>query len=227
MASRWMARRWMAAVAASILLVAVGQVARAEETKAPAKPDNTFANKLYATDVTKQKKTYACFVRDYDHAHLAKHPAQKVSAMKLLVTAEQVPEDENINHSFSLGVKFRNKSGNFGSSGGCGHAKASEGENGKEHLDCNVDCDGGGVDVELTADAKATAVRIGSVRIWNYKKLDDDDLYLEDGADDRVFRLDRVPLDMCKSLAADRDELAAMRAQVIRQVSAAKANAIK
>jgi hypothetical protein len=81
--------------------------------------------------------------------------------------------------------------------------------------------------VELTADAKATAVRIGSVRIWNYKKLDDDDLYLEDGADDRVFRLDRVPLDMCKSLAADRDELAAMRAQVIRQVSAAKANAIK
>src|SRR4051794_36154047 len=34
------------------------------------------------------KKAYACFVRRYDHVHLARHPLQKVNAMKLLVTAE-------------------------------------------------------------------------------------------------------------------------------------------
>jgi hypothetical protein len=226
-----MARRWIAAIAAAVLLAAAGQTARAEEAKESAKevtkPDNTFAKKFYAADVTKQKKTFACFVREHDAAHLAKHPQQKVSAMKLLVTAEQVPEDEKINHSFSLGLKFRNKPGDFRSGGSCGHAKASESENGKGHLGCSVDCDGGGIDVELSADAKSTIIRVGSVSIWDHKKPDDDNrLHLDGGADDRVFRLDRAPLEMCKSLVSDRDELVAMRAQMskqaTKQVSAAK-----
>jgi hypothetical protein len=212
----------MAAMGASVLLAAASQVVRAEETKAQPKQDNAFANKLYATDVTKQKKTFACFVREYDRGHLARHAAQKVTAMKLLVTAEQIPEDENINHAFSLRVKLRNRPENFSSGGGCGHAKVSEGENGEEHLDCNIDCDGGGVDVELSADAKSTIVRVGSVRIWNYKKPDEDGFYLEGGADDRVFRLDRAPLEMCKSLAEDRNELAEMMAQAKKRVSAAQ-----
>jgi hypothetical protein len=76
--------------------------------------------------------------------------------------------------------------------------------------------------VELTADANATIVRLGSVRLWNDKKPDDDRFHLDGGADDRVFRLDRVPLDMCKSLVTDRDELAAMRAQGKKRMSAAK-----
>jgi hypothetical protein len=205
-----MKRCWMAVIAASALLAAASHSVRAENAKESVKKDTEFANKLYAADVTKQKKTYACFVREYDSAHLAKHPSQEVSAMKLLVTAEQVPEDENINHSFSLGVRFRNRTGNFASGGGCGHVKMSESENGKEHLGCSVDCDGGGTDVELTADGKSTIVGVGSIRIWNNKKPDDDGLYLDGGADDRVFRLDRAPLELCKSLVTDRQELAAM-----------------
>jgi hypothetical protein len=213
----------MAAIAASVLLVAAGQTVRAEEAKESAKevikeatrPDNTFANKLYAADVTQQKKTFACFVREYDAAHLAKHPQQKVSAMKLLVTAELMPEDESPNHSFSLGLKFRSKPGDFRSGGSCGHAQASESENGKEHLGCSVDCDGGGIDVELSADAKSTIIRVGSVVIWDPKKPDTEDrLHLNGGTDDRVFRLDRAPLEMCKSLVNDRDELVALRGQM-------------
>ncbi|AMN44890.1 hypothetical protein [Rhodoplanes sp. Z2-YC6860] len=217
-----MSRRWMAVMAASVLLTAASQVVRAEETKAQPKPDEAFANKLYATDVTQQKKTFACFVREYDRNHLARHHAQKVTAMKLLVTAERDPEDGVLNHSFSLGVKLRNRPENFSSGGGCGHAKMSEGENGQEHLGCNVDCEGGGVDVELSADAKSTIVRVGSVRIWNYKKPSEEGFYLEGGADDRVFRLDRAPLEMCKSLAEDRDELAEMMAQAKKRVSAVR-----
>ena len=201
-----MKRRWVAVIAASALLAAVGHSVRAEDAK-----NNEFANKLYAADVTKQKKTYACFVRQYDNAHLAKHPLQKVSAMKLLVTAEVVPEDEHLNHSFRLGLKFRNRPGNFDSSGGCGHMKVSENPAGKEHLGCSVDCDGGGVSVELTPDNKATLIRLDSIRIWNNNKPDDEGLNLSGGADDRVFRLDRAPLDLCKSLVTDRQELAAMR----------------
>ncbi len=40
------------------------------------------------------KKAYACFVRRYDPDHLARHPKQKVSTMKLLVTAETPPEEK-------------------------------------------------------------------------------------------------------------------------------------
>ena len=50
------------------------------------------------------QKTYACFVRRYDASHLAQHPKQKVSAMKLLVTAEDAPEDKTVNYSFRLGA---------------------------------------------------------------------------------------------------------------------------
>jgi hypothetical protein len=52
-------------------------------------------------------KTYACFVRRYDANHLARHPKQKVSAMKLLVTSEDAPEDKTVNYSFRLGFKYR------------------------------------------------------------------------------------------------------------------------
>ena len=202
-----MKHRWIAVIAASALLAAAGHSVRAED----AKKGNEFANKLYAADVTKQKKTYACFVRQYDSGHLAKHPLQKVTAMKLLVTAEAVPEDENLNHVFRMDVKLRNRSGNFNSGGGCGHVKVSETPNGKEHLSCSVDCDGGGISMELTADNKATLIKLDSIRIYNKNNPEDGGFNLSGGADDRVFRLDRAPLELCKSLVTDREELAEMR----------------
>jgi hypothetical protein len=95
------------------------------------------------------KKAYACFVRRYDAEHLARHPQQKVSAMKLLMTAE-IPSDENtLNYSFRLGVKFRHRSGDFDSSGSCGHVIAED--SGHEiRFGCGVDCDGGGIGVALS-----------------------------------------------------------------------------
>ena len=113
----------------SIVAVAIGTViaalaagdagvhAEAEST------DNGFAKRLFAGDPGKQAKSYACFVRLYDAAHLARHPLQKVSVMKLLITAEKAAEDEVLNYSFRLGLAFRNRPGNFDSSGDCGHVK--------------------------------------------------------------------------------------------------------
>src|ERR1700754_2608490 len=59
------------------------------------------------------KKAYACFVRRYDPDHLARHPLQKVSAMKLLVSAEIPPEDATYTYSFRLGFKYRHRAGDF------------------------------------------------------------------------------------------------------------------
>ena len=81
-----------------------------------------FDNRMFGGPLS--QKTYACFVRRYDASHLAQHPKQKVSAMKLLVTAEDAPEDKTVNYSFRLGFKYRHRAGNFDSSGFCNHVVA-------------------------------------------------------------------------------------------------------
>ena len=95
------------------------------------KKDSEFAKRLFAADVSKQKKSYVCFVRKYDAAHLAGHPLQKVSAMTLLLNAEVDPEEQSLGYSFRLGVKFRNRPGDFDSSGSCGHARGERGNQGQ------------------------------------------------------------------------------------------------
>ena len=42
----------------------------AEEVQAP-KPDQTFAKRLFTGEVTANRKSYVCFVRQYDATHLA------------------------------------------------------------------------------------------------------------------------------------------------------------
>ena len=156
------------------------------------------------------QKTYACFVRRYDASHLAQHPKQKVSAMKLLVTAEEAPEDKTVNYSFRLGFKYRHRAGNFDSSGYCSHIVA-ENTGGEIRLGCGVDCEGGGIEVAMKDD-KSALIRLERIRIWERNKPDDDasnDLVA--GADDKIFRVDRADLHECSDLVTDRKELAALR----------------
>jgi hypothetical protein len=156
------------------------------------------------------QKTYACFVRRYDASHLAQHPKQKVSAMKLLVTAEDAPEDKTVNYSFRLGFKYRHRAGNFDSSGFCSHIVA-ENSGSEIRLGCGVDCEGGGIEVAMKDD-KSALIRLERIRIWERNKPDDEasnDLVA--GADDKIFRVDRVDLHECSELVTDRKELAALR----------------
>lgn len=177
------------------------------EVKAKA---DVFAEQMFAAKPDKDKN-YACFVRSYDPGHLTRHPLQKVKAMKLLVTGETNAETKNFGYSFRLAVNFRNRSGAFDSSGDCGVGGMTDSPADKTVMGCSVDCDGGGVTVEMTPDNKSALVRLDRIRIWQNNKPDDEGFSLSGGADDRVFRLDRARLDMCKSLITDRAELAAMR----------------
>lgn len=156
-------------------------------------------------------RAYACFVRRYDPGHLARHPLQKVAAMKFLMTAE-IPSDENTtNYSFRLGVKYRHRPGDLDSSGGCGHVIAEN--TGREmRFGCGVDCDGGGIVVAMSKDGKSATIRLERVRIWQNNKPDEEaEDSLVAGADDKIFRLDRVEARECASLVTDRKELAAIR----------------
>lgn len=209
-----MTRRPLVRFAAFAVIAAAltcGGASRAAEGDTDKGVALAYSKRMFGANFATQDKSYACFTRRYDSVHLAKHPLQKVNRMILLVTAETDAEDKTVQYSFRLGLKFHNRPGNFDSSGSCGHATASEVSADKLHIGCGVDCDGGGISVELANADKSTLIRLDSIRIWNNNKPDEDGFSLSGGADDRVFRLDRAKLDQCRSLITDRKELAAMR----------------
>jgi hypothetical protein len=149
---------------------------------------------------------------------MAQHPRQKVTVLRLLITSERMEDDKYLSYSFRLGVNFRDRPGDFDSSGDCGHAPTvrnpdnDPGPAAGIDFQCNVDCDGGGIAVSLANSDNALMVKLDRMRIW--KSTDPDgapDRFMEGGADDKIFRLDRVSLDECRPLVTDRKELAAMR----------------
>ena len=217
--------------AIAILAALAGAMAVATAVLAPApavaddrQSDADFAKRMFAGRVP-EPKAYACFVRRHDREHLAQHPLQKVSAMRLLIGTEKDADFPNLQYSFRLGVNFRDRAGDFESSGDCGHAPTIKDLDNSAipiedrvtkpagiDFECDVDCDGGGVTVSLAHDDNSVIVTLDHIRIW---KGDNPDAaaagVLQSGADDKVFRLDRAGLNSCAPLVADRKELAAMR----------------
>src|SRR6266850_289436 len=166
MAENLMKRTWIVIMAVAAMAATSATVGHAQEDGIDKAKAEAFDVRMFVT--APGKKAYACFVRRYDPDHLARHPKQKVSAMKLLVTAE-IPSDENTtNYSFRLGVKYRHRSGDFDSSGFCSHVVAEDAGN-ETRFGCGA------------------------------------------GADDKIFRLDRIDTRECASLVTDRKELATIR----------------
>jgi hypothetical protein len=199
----------------AFIFAALTSAAAAEEgddiREASKAETETFNTRMYAG--APDSKAYACFVRRYDAEHLARHPKQKVAAMKLLISAEFDKEDKELHHSFRLGFRYRHRSGDFDSSGSCNHAVFTKGGS-EVRLGCGVDCDGGGIGVALSKDDKSAIVRLERVRVWQNNKPDDEAEHsLTAGADDKIFRLDRADNSECASLVTDRKELAALRSK--------------
>jgi len=204
-----MKRFWMTSLTAAAMMAALAGAGHAQEEGISKAVADAFDARMFAG--APGKKAYACFVRRYDADRLARHPRQKVSAMKLLVTAEIPPDQATANYSFRLGAKYRHRPGNFDSSGHCGHVVAEDAA-GEVRLGCGVDCDGGGIEVALSKDDKSAVIRLERITVWQRNKPDDEptDL-LTAGADDKVFRLDRADNGECAELVTDRKELAALR----------------
>jgi hypothetical protein len=192
---------------AGTMLVASSAFAHAEDGIDKAKADRLDA-KVFGGNPG--KKASACFVRRYDDDHLARHPRQKVGALLLLLAADVEEGETELSYSFRLGVKFRDRPGDFDSSGGCSHAVAED----KGHeirFDCSVDCEGGGINVALAKDEKSLIVRLDQIGIWQRgKQGDQTPEELRAGVDDRVFRLDRADPGDCAVLVTDGKELASM-----------------
>jgi hypothetical protein len=213
--------RSIRAVLILIALFATLAAFTAQPAAADDNPDTAYAARMFAENAGKAR-AFACFIRRYDAEHMAQHPLQKVTVMKLLVTAEKTPDDKYLEYSFRLGVNFRDRPGNFDSSGNCGHGpdvraldKSTTEPVPDSGMDfgCGVDCDGGGINVSLSNKDQSILVKLPTgIRIWKGKDPDESAVSaLMAGNDDKIFRLDRTDLKECAPLAYDRQELAAMR----------------
>jgi hypothetical protein len=204
-------RAGLTALAMAAALAAGGVAARADDG-AQADQSTQYAMRMFAGRFDAKGTSYACFARRYDAAHLARHPKQTVKRMILLVQAEKIPEDKNLNYSFQLRFNFRERKGTFDSAGSCGHLAPAENAAEQLHLGCSVDCDGGGLATELVNNDKQLRVNIDRIAIWDSRKAGDEDARdgFDGGADDRIFLLERTGLDACKPLIGNDDKAASM-----------------
>jgi hypothetical protein len=189
------------AVAAALLM----SVPRAHAETA----NRDFTERLFGQPVTAKARGSACFVGRYDAQHLAAHPAQTVSAMRLIVTGERDPESANSIYSFRLALNFRDRDGNFESFGSCGRESADRHLSGAD-LGCGVDCDGGGYSVDMAEDGKSVLIKIDhGFRIWKDKNADESTgIEFKPAAGDKTLRLTRADAEQCADLVDD-DEPAA------------------
>jgi hypothetical protein len=175
--------------------------------------DEAFQTKLFGRTLDTKQMIHACFSRGYDAGHLAQHPRQNVRTMLLLVTGN-AESGTDPGYQLGLNVTFRKSGTHFESAGNCGaiHADGDAPESGKV-AHCGVDCDGGRIDVAIK-DEKSVLVSIpAGARIWRAGSVLDpsQDARKKFGADDKVFRLDKVALTQCLGLANDKEEKAMMR----------------
>jgi hypothetical protein len=169
-----------------------------------------FIAGFLGVEPSKTTETFACFNRVYDPAHLAAHPQQNVKTMTLLAVLDPAnPEDVQLR----FGVAFRTRKGVLETNGGCA---VVSGENGAPasatSAHCNVDCDGGAIDVTLKSDGNVLVGIPAGARLWKPGEDDPDkDVHGAFGPDDKLFRLDRAALDQCLPLAADQNEKARLK----------------
>jgi hypothetical protein len=123
-----------------------------------------------------------CFVRDYDKPHLSRHPDQVVTNVRLVV--KDAPANTAERLEYILEVRLRGRREALRTAGYCR-------EKGAGYF-CHVECDGGGVEVQLRGPV-AMMYLADRIRMSSCGKVDvDGSEDLMGGVDDREFRLDRV-----------------------------------
>jgi hypothetical protein len=145
---------------------------------------------LSASIAAAEPDALGCFTRTYDRAHLARHPDQLITAVKLHIY--KAPPRYPGQVWFNAQSRLRGKNKPLRTSGAC-NEKASG-------LRCFVECDGGGVDV--VPRARDAMMHLDRIRVATCDEdLIDGGEELTGGKDDRVFRLDRVDAAACRARA--------------------------
>jgi hypothetical protein len=129
---------------------------------------------------TADHSALGCFARVYDRAHLARHPDQTVTAVRLKIMKPD--RRTSFTYNFALAFKVRGRNVSLKAEGPC---------IGKQ---CIVECDGGGVRIAPHADHMM--MHLDRIRVTAAcGDLDGEEL--SGGKDDRVFRLERMNDEVC------------------------------
>ena len=149
-------------------------------------------------------KSFACFVRNYDGAHLARHPQQNVTAVRMLAT---VYSRLDYGYQLRIGLNFRDRAEPLSTVAECGAGKE------RNSLQKAAICAGMGGDVRLAVENRKS-VQLSlplDTGLWRPGPPQPDNPV--NGAfaeDDRHFRLTRAPLSQCEDQAIDAAEKAVL-----------------
>ena len=145
----------------------------------------------------------ACYARSYDAAHLRDHPKQRVTSVTFFLRvvgldangdkffALRAEPYDRIQYEHVIALTRRGTKRKLSAGGYC---------SGDVTAQCAVECDAGGLTLEK-AGADALLIRLLDEGI----EFDNDcdggkGTRVKPGTDDRVFRVDKVSLDLCRAL---------------------------
>jgi hypothetical protein len=173
---------------------------------APAKPLGPDYEKLKALLPPGPDAAF-CFARTYDAEHLKQHPEQKVTELLLFIRYISLREDEAhlvatddggtvkqyFNYDFTLAAKVKDRNQTLYASGDCTSG---------EGIGCGVDCDGGGIELEpIAGKPDELLVRLERIRM-TLGCGEGQEVELEGGTDDRLFKLTKAPRPLCEAMKA-------------------------
>jgi hypothetical protein len=129
----------------------------------------------------------ACWRRVYDTKHLAAHPQQKVTELTFFLRVS----------GFDAGGGYVSKNPDHNK-----RALAIGGDClGENTVECVVDCDGGGVTIDKLPSGDGLSISLDSDGIAFGGDCDTTrGTWVRPGSDDKVFHLDPVSVEACKTL---------------------------
>ena len=127
-----------------------------------------------------------CFARVYDRAHLASHPDQIITTVRLSIKKPDLRS--SYAYDFALSARVRGRDVPLNTGGLCVRELGG--------VKCTVECDGGGVDIK--PHAGHAMMYLDRIRVAKCgEELFEGGEELSGGKDDRVFRLDRMDDRVC------------------------------
>ncbi len=130
----------------------------------------------------------ACYARTYTASHLAKHSGQKTAFIQFAYLPGQFGPTAPGDLEFKVSVRFKYGPEVFTNTGLCFPKGAA--------YRCQIECDGGGFELK---DQDADSILLINKSGFVLSECDGGDAFVEllPEPDDKVFRLDRMPVANC------------------------------
>jgi len=187
-----------------LTMIAVAGLALAAQAHA-AGPNNEFLAGLLGR-LYMRGQGFACFSRQYDDAHLAAHPSQRVTFAKALIdasfrTSSLPTATSSYPYQVALAFRFRDRTETLTGVAECGDGTP------RDSLRDGAQCAGPGSASHLALVGRRTLVISipDGADLWMPGPVDQRHDVAKNpfGPDDKVFRLERTDLKSCEDLAFD------------------------